>query len=282
MNIKYPHFGRIDQLYPNPHIVLGHDIWWTLKLDGSNCGIYFDDNGEIKVRSRNQDVAEFYQKVENVPAYEKVVDFMTFRRDEYGSDFVVFAELLNKGRSPTGIKVHDKDEIVIFDMYNGKTEKYVHYPQLSLFCGAFDIPLTPLVGKCNVTTLPELLEFRDQMLEASKGEEGVVGKVYNKVYDSQDENFLFIKEKHHMPKLSKLPHNRSENRKIELPQLDAGEVCKCVAKVFDHMSLSNFLQTKYAMPAIAKEVSIECKQQNCGNYMNLYDFYTRKLNELVE
>jgi len=145
MNIKYPHFGRIDQLYPNPHIVLGHDIWWTLKLDGSNCGIYFDDNGEIKVRSRNQDVAEFYQKVENVPAYEKVVDFMTFHRDEYGSDFVVFAELLNKGRSPTGIKVHDKDEIVIFDMYNGKTEKYVHYPQLSLFCGAFDIPLTPLV-----------------------------------------------------------------------------------------------------------------------------------------
>ena len=38
--VSYPHFGRIEQVTPNPSILLGNDIFWTEKLDGSNAGIY--------------------------------------------------------------------------------------------------------------------------------------------------------------------------------------------------------------------------------------------------
>jgi len=277
MNYKYPHFGRIDQLYPNPHIMLGNDIYWTLKHDGSNTGFYHDED-EIKIRSRNMDEASFKDKVLALSVSDKIMEMMNHNKENYRSDFVVFGELLSKGKSPTGLKTFEEDDFIVFDIYDHSKESFVNFNQLCLLCGPFSIPVTKLIGKCNVTTMDELNSFRDEMLSLTVGEEGVVGKIYNKPKDFLNYDFLFVKEKHFIQK--PLKQKRSENRTCEQPQLDEGEVRKCIAKVFDESSLVDFKDTKLTMPKIAKEVGIECKQQNCVNRFNLFQYYSEKLQEI--
>ena len=278
MNHKYPHFSRIENLRPNPHIMLGHDIHWTLKVDGSNTGFYFGEDGEIKIRSRNMDVAAFFQKVLNLEVSEKIMDMMKFHLQEYGVHYVVFGELLSKGRSPTGLKVFDKDEFIVFDIYDVDAGEYVYFDKMCLMCGPFGIPVVPLVGKCNVNTLEELYSYRDEMLDATKGEEGVVAKIYKNPHKTVRGNYLFVKEKHFIQRVKKV---KSEGGKVRLPQLEEGEVRKCLSKVIDEIGMDQFKEPKYAMPKIAKEVSLECKQQNCSNKIDLFHLYRSVLEEAV-
>ena len=91
----YPHFGRIEQVTPNPSILLGNEIFWTEKLDGSNAGIYLKD-GEPMVRSRNQDVAQFSESVKQIPVFDKIVKLLHHLKDNYHTDYIVFCEFMQK------------------------------------------------------------------------------------------------------------------------------------------------------------------------------------------
>ncbi len=42
----YPKLGQIASLHPNPAIVLGRPIYWTVKEDGSNIGCYLNEDGK--------------------------------------------------------------------------------------------------------------------------------------------------------------------------------------------------------------------------------------------
>ena len=278
MDFKYPSFGRIDQLYPNPHIMLCNDVYWTLKYDGSNTGFYFDETGEIKIRSRNVPVASFRDKVLDQPVSKNIMEMMNHNSENYKSDFVVFGELLSKGKSPTGLKTYKEDDFIVFDIYDHSKESFVNFNQLCLLCGPFDIPVVDLVGRCNVNTLESLQDFVDEMLAATIGEEGVVGKIFKNPHESIKDNFLFVKEKHFIQKPKR--EKRSDSNYPETPQLDEGEVRKCIVKVFDESTIDDFKNTKITMPKIAKAVSLECKQQNCSNKLNLFGFYVEKLNEV--
>ena len=281
MNLKYPRFGRIDQLLPNPHIALKNDIIYTLKKDGSNTGIYFDEDNEIQIRSRRQDKAMFSQKVENLDVYDKIVEMMKHNKEMYNDDLIVFGELLSKGKSPTGLKTYSKDDFIVFDIYNHNTGFFETYNQINLLCHPFKVPVVPIVGMCNVATLSELYEFRDQMLDEVPEEEGVVGKIYRFNHPTRKENYLFVKEKNALPKWNKIKTKKSED-KIMLPQLERGETKKCIAKVYDSISIEDFNEVKIVMPLIAIEVKKECCEQNCYNVYNLFDLYIEKRKELLE
>lgn len=278
MNYKYPHFGKIEQVLPNPEIMLGHDIYWTLKVDGSNSGFYFNEKGELRIRSRNMEQANFFDKIMNIDVSNNIVEMMEFHKEKYNKDYVVFGELLSKGKSPTGLKTYDKDDYVVFDIYDHENDSFLNFNQMCLFCGSFDIPVVDLIGKCNVNTKESLFAFRDEMLEETKGEEGVVGKIYKKPFDFHSENFLFVKEKHF---LQRPRRERKSEGKIMLPQLNIGEIRKCIAKVYDESTLNEFKDIRIIMPRIAQEVKLECNQQNCSNNINLFKFYQEKLKEIV-
>jgi len=281
MNLKYPRFSRIDQLLPNPHIMLGNNIFWTLKVDGSNTGIFFNEEGEVQIRSRNMDKAMFAEKVKNLDIYDNIVEMMQHNRDTYNHDFTVFGELLSKGKSPTGLKTFSKDDFIVFDIYNHTVGHYETYNQIRLLCHPFKVPVIPIVGMCNVATLDELYEFRDQMLAEVPTEEGVVGKIYRFNHPVRKENYLFVKEKNALPKWNHVKTKKSEN-KVMLPQLAHEEVKKCITKAYDMLTEDEFNDVKIAMPLIAKEVSKECKEQNCNNAYNLFDLYVEKRRELNE
>ena len=283
MNLKYPRFGRIDQLEPNPHIMLKNDIFWTLKVDGSNTGIYYNEDGKINIRSRNMDKAAFWQKVENLEVYKNIVELMEHNKEMWNSDLMIFGELLSKGKSPTGLKTFSADDFVVFDIYNHTRGKFETYNQICLMCHPFKVPVIPIVGMCNVASLDELYEFRDQMLAEVPDDEGVVGKIYNfdNPYSSGSTNYLFVKEKNAMPKWNHVKTKKSKN-KIMLPQLDKSEVKKCISKTYDMLSENEFKNVKIAMPLIAIEVKKECKEQNCHNGYNIFDLYIEKMRELNE
>jgi hypothetical protein len=54
--IEYPKLNYINNVVPYPHILLGKEIYWTIKEDGSNIGCYIKE-GELLFRSRNMEVA---------------------------------------------------------------------------------------------------------------------------------------------------------------------------------------------------------------------------------
>lgn len=160
----YPHFGRIEQVTPNPSILLGNDIFWTEKLDGSNAGIYLKDDVPM-VRSRNQDVAQFSDIVKEIPVFENIVALLHHLKDNYHSDYIVFCEFMQKGRSPTGLKTYDYDSLIVFDMYNLTAERFETWNNVCLFCGTFDIPVVKLLGFCTCHSLDELYSFRDELID---------------------------------------------------------------------------------------------------------------------
>lgn len=172
----YPHFGRIEQITPNPSILLGNDIFWTEKLDGSNAGIYLKD-GEPMVRSRNQDVAQFSESVKQIPVFNKIVELLHHLKDNYHTDYIVFCEFLQKGRSPTGLKYHDCDSLIVFDIYNLTAERFETWNNVCLFCGTFDIPVVKLLGFCTCHTMEEVYSFRDELIDY------ISNKVTVNVYD---------------------------------------------------------------------------------------------------
>lgn len=270
---KYPHFGRINQLRPNPEIALGHYIFWTVKEDGSNAGVYVDKYHIPKVRSRNVDVANFCEDVMKLDCFHAIVDMINHYKENYGSEYMVFGEFLNSKdrRSPTGLKKYDMPSFIVFDIYDLKNKKFLPFFTMSTMCGSFGIPIVKLVGVCCCSTMEELYAYRDKMLEATVGEEGVVGKIYEKVHPVIEDEYLIFKEKHFIPKPIVDPFESSG--KVSLPQLPQPEVEACLYKIRDRLTPLEFATMKIVMPAFAKEVSLECEQQNCSNKLNLGNLY---------
>ena len=106
--IRYPELERIANLKPNPEILLGQEIYWTVKRDGSNIGVYLDDEDNIQLRSRNLPIASdmFYSGFKQVTHADAIKEMILNERD-YCDEIVVFGEMLMKGRSPTRIEMHE-------------------------------------------------------------------------------------------------------------------------------------------------------------------------------
>jgi len=277
--IKYPELNPIIRMKPNPEILLGEEIFWQEKRDGSNIGVYLDDKGDIQLRSRNLPKAsnDFYEAFERTGVKESVKELIEYNKETYREEFIVFGELLMKGKSPTKTEFHEKDEFIVFDIYSTKTNNFIPYILTYQHCYQNNLPIVELYGISKHRTLESLLEFRDEMLEEAKerGREGVVGKTYRK-----NEKYRYFKERLDLPKIEKKPRMIEEG-KIILPPLPESEILGALDKVLVDIGFERFKDVKEAMPLFARYVSDECKKHNCECRDKLYPYYKRRLEEMI-
>ena len=276
--IRYPSLNQIIRLYPNPEILLGHEIFWEGKEDGSNIGVWLDDDGMIQLRSRNQDKADdnFYEIFKQTEEYEKILEFLIDMRTQWHDECVVFGELLTKGRSPTRIKLYDKHKFIVFDIWSRKCDGLIPYMLVHQYCYHFEIPIVELYGTSKHITLKSLLRFRDKMLKVAKkkGTEGVVGKTFEK-----NVKFKYVKEKLDLPKIEKKPRHIEEGV-IQLPSLPESEILGALDKVLVDIGHDRFKDVRESMPLFAKYVKIEYKKHNCSCNEKLFKYYKQKLEDL--
>lgn len=276
MVYAYPKLGQIASLKPNPSILLGHPIFWTVKLDGSNIGCYLDENDEVQLRSRNQDIAspEFYHKFVGIGYLDDMKELLLSAR-EYGDEYVVFGELLSKGKSPTRITYHGKDDYHIFDIYSVKSESFLPYQRVHQEAFHANIPIVELVLISRLETMEHLYETRDSMLEMCKElkYEGVVGKIFSGEQ-------VFFKEK-----LDSVHYDKvqciDDGCNVVLPVLPDSEVYGAIDKVLVDIGTEQFRDVKIAMPMIANYVAVECRKHHCANVRNLFGYYKQKLEDLL-
>lgn len=102
-------------------------------------------------------------------------------------------------------------------------------------------------------------------------EEGVVGKCIDGKYH------YYFKAKYGLHPKFKSKSNTSPI--LKLPQIEESEIRKCIHKVKDKLSEEDFKNPKVAMPLIAEEVGLECKQTACSNKIKLFPIYQDVLNE---
>jgi hypothetical protein len=278
--ISYPELNRIALLYPTPRILLGEEIYWTEKRDGSQLRISLVE-GEVQISTHHQDDAspQFKQCFLDTEQSAKVIEFL---KDTNGfpvspnCDFnigaVVFGELLVKGKSPARFETHEKHEFVVFDIYSQKDSRFLPYNNVYQQCFHYQIP----VVKCWAITKHEseesLMQTRDEILEIAKGEgrEGTVLKCYH--------TQVFAKEKLDTPKIE---HIKIENGLPKLPPLPDSEVLGAIAKV--HADLGDEFRDKVkAMPMIAKYVSEEQNKHLCSRpTSNLFSYYQKYIEGLI-
>ncbi len=271
--ISYPEMNRIALIYPTPRILLGEEIYWTEKRDGSQLRISFD--GELHIATHHQDdaSAQFKQCFLDTEQSPKIIEYL---KDTNGfpvspnCDFnigaVVFGELLVKGKSPARFETHEKHEFVVFDIYSQKDSRFLPYNNVYQQCFHYQIPIVKCWAITKHETEGSLLQSRDEILGIAKaeGREGTVLKCYH--------TQMFAKEKLDTPKIE---HIKIEGGLPKLPPLPDSEVLGAIAKV--HADLGDDFRDKVkAMPMIAKYVSEEQDKHLCSKpTSNLFSYYQK-------
>jgi hypothetical protein len=290
-SIKYPHLERIYNLKPNPEILLGQEIFWTEKRDGSNIGAHLTEDG-VQLRSRNQDKAseDFYKAF---TSSEQAAGILELLQDasNWGKEYVIFGEMLTTGKSPTRIETHEKNEFIIFDIWDqsmyGGTGSFMNYNGVYQQCAHFGLPIVELYGTCNVNTIEALYAFKDQMLDKAKEctREGTVGKAWGETPFNRGDGagcsrfITYFKEKNDLPALEKVPRCDQPGY-VVLPDLPDSEIYGAIEKVRTDIGDEKFRDIRTAMPLIARYVGDECKKHNSSGPKNLHQYYQQRLKDI--
>ena len=291
----YDHFDYIADTYEKHRgNIEGKLIYWTLKEDGSNCGLYYNTEGQRCVASRRVHRAKFEENVMKLPVVQDIFDMMDDLADRTGDTFIVYGEYMPRGWSPTNIKYYETDSFTVFDIFNVRTDEYLPFPEANAICKSYGIPFCKLVFTSRAKSLEDLKMQGDIALKVidekeksfhlklhrwlcrlhPKNEEGVVGKIYCEGYH------IYFKHKFGGKKLAKVKVPREPTPEKE--QLDYSELCKCVRKVYDELGYVDFSDTRIAMPKVAEEVAMELKETGTMNRVNLMSVYLDVLNKIKE
>lgn len=278
---SYPELSTIAALYPTPNILLGEQIAWTEKRDGSNLRLAVVED-KLAIATRHQEVAsqEFQDKFTATGDAAKVEALIRENLAEYGSNLVVFGEILLKGKSPARFEHHEKDEFVVFDMWDarverikdGQTDGFLPYTLMYQHCYHYGLAVVERWGLSRHTTMESLFATRDDMLAMAKekGREGIVLKCPSVAY---------AKEKLDLPKTA---YVKLDEGSVHAPPLPESEVMGAVAKAHADLGVDFRDKTK-AMPLIAKYVSEECEKHHCSKpTVKLFSAYTTYLEGIAD
>jgi hypothetical protein len=198
----------------------------------------------------------------------------------WGDQYVVFGELMTKGKSPTRVETHEKTHFKAFDIWSVKQGGFMNYVHAHQECHHAGLPFVELLGTCNVTTMEEFWAFKDMILDTCKalGKEGSVVKAWSPDYDGGS---LYVKEKLDTPRLEKLPRAFSEGQ-VELPELPESEIWGAVEKARADLG-EQFTDIKIAMPVVAAYVTVEAKAHNCrvSKEKSIFQYYQERVREVV-
>ena len=254
----YPSLNKIRLVYKKELSLLNHTIYWQEKRDGSNIGAYVLPKypSHLLIRSRNKMIAseDFQYIFHSLPESCNVAKLLYTH-----SDYIIFGELLIKGRSPTKTEYHIKNKFVIFDIWTPQG----FLPPLSMYftCYYYHLPTVKLYGTSRHKTIESLYDTRNQMLKIAKknNREGVVGKTnYGPVFT---EKLDIVKSRH--PK----------SQKDSLLPLPESEILGALDKVKVDIGLEQIKDVSVAMPLFAKYVAIECKKHKCRKPKNIFKYY---------
>jgi len=278
---KYPEMDRIATL-SRPQMLLGQEIYWTEKRDGSQLRIALDNEGEVIISTRNQDDASemFKNYFHQTEQAQGVIDFLRdtngYREEpvanfDFGS--VVFGELLCKGKSPARFETHDKHKFIIFDIYSLKDQRFLSYTSVYQNTYHYGLPCVECWGISRHVDLDSLYSHRDEMLVVAKekGREGVVLKNYH--------DQVFAKEKLDTPKIERI---KIEDGSVRLPPLPDSEVYGAISKAHADIG-GEFTDKRVAMPLVAQYVGHEQEKHMCSKpRMSLFTYYSLYLENINE
>jgi len=276
--IKYPKLGYLRESPYNGRELLGKLIFFEEKRDGSNIRCFIDENDNLQFGSRNKIPAsdDLLKSIKNT-GYDAILRTALYTEKYlWNHDLIIFFELLQKGKSPTRIEYHDKDDIVVFDIYD-INRGWWNYTRVYQFCHQWKLPVVKLWAVSSHSTIDKLEQQIEKMLNRAKNEnrEGVVFKSYDsgKAY--------FFKDRLDIPYEKNIEvHTNRENPKY--PELPEAEVMSEIQKVLDEIGSEQFRNKKIAMPLIAQYVAAEAKARMRSVPKGLYSYYLKKIRELNE
>jgi len=279
-DITYPHLNRIALLYPGPGMILGEELLWQPKHDGSNVRFYLDNEDNLIMGSRNQPIADpsflsIARSIDDGQLLENIKELLLDARN-WSNNYILYGELMAKGRSPTRIKTYDQPSFVAFDLWTSKTQQFTHYNFLHQQCHHSNIPCIDVQVITRHTSIEDLYTYRDSMLRDHQDIEGFVIKSYKPSYNN---GLLAVKEKHDTLKLDKIPKDIDPN-KVELPPLSDSEIYGALDKVLADIGPEQFKNVKIAMPIIAKQVSTEARKHFMSPPRSIFTYYQNKLEDM--
>ena len=274
--IKYP---KLKYLHESPYggrELLGKLIFFEEKRDGSNIRCFLDEHNKIHFGSRNLLTAseDLLRSIYNTGYLNTLENALWVEKHQWNHDLIIFFELLQKGISPTRVEKHEKDDLVVFDIFdiNGG---WWNYSRVYQFCYQWGLPVVKLWAVTSHSTIERLESQIEKMLNRAKeeGREGVVFKTYGR------EESLFFKVRIDVPDFKEVEVN-IEKEPPQYPELPKAEIMNEIQKVLEELGPEQFKDKKVAMPLIAQYVSAECKARYCSVPKKLYSYYLEKLSEL--
>jgi len=258
--MKYPKIKRIYEV--DIRKFLHQPVYYQVKRDGTNIGVYLNDNNELTLRSRELDVArdDLFLIFEQCQ-YSGHIKYLL----EEFPDATVFIELMSKGKSPARFELHNYHHFEVIDIHDGN--KWLNVLNVVKYCGKYVLPCVKTIDYTYHPSEESLLEFSQKMLSNIPEFEGVVLKNLNN---------NMVKFKNELPqKLSK-----KDIEKITLPILKDEEVYSTIHKVLSDLEYMDRFITKIAMPKIGEAIGKECKETKTRPPKQLYQYYLEVLKEM--
>ena len=126
---KYYGLEAIRRLRNSGRELVGKYVILTEKRDGENVSLWIDCDSKLRISSHNQENAgqDIVNRMKETKELSKAESLL---RDElkYNGRYILYGELIKKGRSPTGIEpLHKLSRWVLFDIYDAVLERYLGY-----------------------------------------------------------------------------------------------------------------------------------------------------------
>jgi len=275
---KYPQIPNLLNMNPTPRVLLGQKLFWTYKRDGSNICIWLED-GEVKISSRKMKEASDDLKVlvKRTEEYKKIIELL---KEE--PTFIVYVEACAKGRSVTGTELYDKDFLIMFDIYDRETERFLPYVLVYQQGYHHKIPVVKLYAETRHRSIKDLLKFKKQVLEHCLAIkiEGMVIKAYKipervKEWREFRQGLIQAKVKIDIPEPTIRKMGKGEPIDPPIPEI---EIMGAIDKAWQELGTEDFKEVRKAMPLIASLVKDECnKHLYSSPKQKLFSYYQKYL-----
>lgn len=264
--VKYYELEPIKRLKNEGRELLGNTILLTEKRDGENVSIWLDDNNEVRISSHNliEASADIVNRLKSTPEYHRAVSLLREEHELYDGDYILYGELL-KLISPTHIEPKRKYiHWVLFDIYDCKANRYLHYNHLYQKAYHYKIPTVRVILAVKPYSMDELYSAVNLALSWCKKHkrEGIVGKDYT--------NQIFFKEKIDIPEV---PIILSAKKTVEYPPMPEERILRALQHAFDVVGEHDWMDKSKAMPIIAKYLALEAREHNYAVPNNMYKIY---------
>lgn len=263
----YPHIAVMTSSSKLRRMLLGKQLYWTIKEDGENMCIWkkkrqYRMGYDVVISSHNQEIAaqDLQVRVKMSPEYATIL-----RMIKDNPTFRVYVEECKKGLSVTRIKKYPQATLIVFDIFDTAILNFLPYTLVYQHCYHYGIPVVRLHGITRHKSMKDLLKYKNHVLKVCEAikEEGMVAKTFDK-----DGEYIMAKVKLDTPE----PKERVIHEgQVQLPQIPENEILGAISKVEADHGLDG--TAKHDMPLVAKYVAEECNKHLYSSRPNLFKFY---------